>query len=371
MVVANLAKQFGPDEMVVLGAYYLRTPSQAWSAEWPRLLYAVVQLPDGWRGARWLKWFQFPLLFLRGLWTIVTNRCKAILVVFPDDVFLLAAYLLARLTGTPLFPYFHNTYLENQPNSRLAHWLQPRVFASARHVFVMSEGMQRLYRANYPTLSCSPLVHTFNRPLPEPDEVTLPPVHEPLRLVLFGNVGASNADAVVRFAELARSRNDVALTVISGTSHSYLRQLGFTGEHITIETVSHDVLMERLTESDIILLPHGFEGDIAAEEIATIFPTRTVEALISQRPILAHLPKDCFLAEFLRHHKCALIVDEPELEPLGAALDQLRCDEALRYSLVRRAMAAARQFQASTVAARLCETIDDGKVATGDRLQAT
>jgi glycosyltransferase involved in cell wall biosynthesis len=371
VVVANLAKQFGPDEMVVLGAYYLRTPPQRWSKEWPPLKYAAVHLPDGWRGGRWLKWVQFPLLFLRALWTLATSRCKAILVVFPDDVFVLAAYLLARVTGKPLYPYFHNTYLENQPDSRLARWLQPRVFAVADHVFVMSEGMQRLYRANYPTLRCSALVHTFNGTLPEPDEVALPPVHQPLRLVLFGNVGPSNADATMRFAKLARSGDDVVLTVISGTSQSYLRQLGFTGKNITIETVSHDILMERLTENDIILLPHGFEGDIASEEIATIFPTRTVEALISRRPILAHLPKDCFLAEFLGHHECALIVDEPGLEPLRTALEQLRRDEALRHHLVRGALAAARQFQASTVAARLRETIEDGSVASEDRLRAT
>jgi hypothetical protein len=359
VVVANLAKQFGPEEMTILGAYYLRTPAQTWSAEWPPLRYAMVQMPDGWRGARWLRWAQFPLLLVRAWWTLVAQRCEAILVVFPDEVFLLVAYVLARLNGRPLYPYFHNTYLENQPNSRLARWLQPRVFDIAHEVFVMSEGMQRLYRAKYPTLRCSALVHTFNRPLPEPDEVTLPPVHQPPRLILFGNVGPSNADACVRFAELARSRDDVTLTVISGTSHSYLRQLGFTGENITIETVSHDVLMERLTENDIILLPHGFEGDIAAEEIATIFPTRTVEALISQRPILAHLPKDCFLAEFLRRHECALIVDEPDLEALRNGLKRLRDDRDLRAHLVRQALLAARQFQACSVAGYLRKVMEN------------
>src|SRR5215813_13297208 len=109
VVVANLAKQFTRDEMVILGAYYLRTPGQNWSREWPVLNYAVVQFPSGWRGARWFRCAQFPLLLLRSLWTLITENCKSIIVVFPDEVFVLAAYFLSVFTGKPLYPYLHNT----------------------------------------------------------------------------------------------------------------------------------------------------------------------------------------------------------------------------------------------------------------------
>lgn len=297
---------------------------------------------------------------MRAWWTLIAKRCEVIVVVFPDDIFLLTGYLLARLTRRPLYAYFHNAYVEDPPSKRLAVWLQPRVFAAARHVFVMSEGMQRLYKRKFPDLRCSPLVHSFNEPLAEPDDVILPPVHIPLRVALFGNVNASNADAAGRIAHLVQVTADVHLTLFSGTSRGYLEKLGFNGDRITIETVSRDVLLERLRENDIILLPHGFNGAIALEEIATIFPTRTIEALISQRPILAHLPRNCFLAEFLRRHECALVVDEPDLKMLSEALKQLRQDAELRVQLVRRALRAARQFKASIVASHLREVIQDG-----------
>jgi glycosyltransferase involved in cell wall biosynthesis len=358
VVIANLARQFRTDEMVIVGAYYLRTPAQTWSPEWPALKYAVVQLPDGWRGARWLRWIQFPLLLLRAWWTLMAGGCKAIVVVFPDEVFLLTAYLLARMTGKPLYPYLHNTYLENRPNNRLARWLQPRVFAIASHVFVMSEGMRRLFRVNYPDLRCSALVHSFNQSIPERNDTKPPPVHQPLRLVMFGNVGPSNADAAARFAQLARSSPyDLRLTVFSGTSRSYLKQLGFTGDNIVVETVSHDVLMQGLKQSDIILLPHGFFGAVADDEITTIFPTRTIEALISGRPILAHTPSDCFLAEFLRQHQCAVIVDKPEVAAIEQAVERLRLDPDLRSQVVRQALLAAEQFQAPRVAAHLRDIV--------------
>jgi hypothetical protein len=143
----------------------------------------------------------------------MARRCQAILAVFPDEIFLSVGYVLARLTGKPLYAYFHNTYLENWQNSRLAHWLQPRVFATARHVFVMSEGMHRLYQVNYPGLQCSPLAHSFNEPLPEPGDVILPPVHQPLRLVLFGNINRSCAEAATRIAQLVQVTPGVHLTL--------------------------------------------------------------------------------------------------------------------------------------------------------------
>jgi hypothetical protein len=112
-------------------------------------------------------------------------------------------------------------------------------------------------------------------------------------------------------------------------------------------------LIERIRENDIVLLPHGFYGPVAEEEFVTIFPTRTIEALMSERPILAHVPKDCFFAEFLRSHGCALIVDDPDVVALQDAVDRLSHNPALRLDLVRQALRAARQFQASTVASHL------------------
>lgn len=349
VVVSNLARQFGSNEIVVVGAYYVGCPPQTWRPEWPRLKYATLQPPDGWRGARWIRWAQWPLLLARAWWALVTERCQSIVVVFPDEVFLLAAYVLSLLTGRPLFPYMHNTYLENRPNSRLARWLQPRVFSRSRHVFVMSEGMQRLYQENYPGMQCSPLVHSFNETLPDLNQ-SLPSEHEPLRLVMFGNISASNAEATARIVNVIKSMENVHLTLFSGTSRSYLKQLGVSGDNIAIKTVSYDVLMAGIREGDVIVLPHGFRGPIAEQEIATIFPTRTIEALISQRPILAHTPKDCFFTEFLQSHGCALLVTEPDPVALARAIEQLRHDGTLRSSLVRQALLTARLFQASTVA---------------------
>lgn len=360
VILGNLAKQFSPDDMVVMGARYVGSPPVDWSEEWPRLIYATLQPPAGWRGARWIRWMQWPWLVLRALWTLLAQRCEAIFVVFPDEIYLLTAYILSLITRRPLFAYFHNTYLERRSGSKLARWLQPRVFRRAKHVFVMSEGMQRLYRQHYPDLTCTPLVHTFNDPLPDDDVVRdVATVHTPLRLAIQGNVNASNWGAAARLAEAIKTfaPGEIQCAVYSGTDAAQLKRVGFDGPQFTAGRVSRDVLLEKLQEADIVLLPHGFSDQMVADEILTIFPTRTIEGLISGRPMLAHLPADCFLNEFLVRHECALIVNEQDTQKVRAAIIRLQTDPALREQLVRRALAAAEEFQAPVVAGDLRQMI--------------
>lgn len=208
VIVGNLAKQFTRDDMVIVGALDTGVPKLAWSSRWPQMCYSMIW-SGRWRGEKWIARAQFPAVIIVALWTMLAGRYQAILALYPDDLHLLAAYLVARITRKPLYGYFHNTYLENHRSSKLAQWLQPRVFRYARHIFVMSEGMERLYRENYPGLSVSPLVHTFNDPLP-PDEPP-PPLHNPLRLCLSGTLNWASLDAGSRIGQMIQELDDVVL----------------------------------------------------------------------------------------------------------------------------------------------------------------
>jgi len=139
-------------------------------------------------------------------------------------------------------------------------------------------------------------------------------------------------------------------------SSQSFRRKGFTGTNISIETVPYDQLLERMGEADIVIHPHGFHGPMEEHEYQTIFPTKTIEYLLCKRPILAHLPGDCFLAEFYREYDCALIVDEPTIEALERGLEKL-CQEDLRRRLVDNALKAARQFYAPLVADQFRQTL--------------
>ena len=300
VIVGNLAKQFNADEMIVIGEKPHSRPPVSWHNEWPRLVYIASALPPTWRGARWWRRLQLPMMLLRSMFLIRKTECSAIIVVFPNEEFLFLGYILASWTGLPMYAYFHNTYLENRSGSSLpfARWLQARIFSKAKHVFVMSEGMVELYRKRYPQLRCSALVHSFNEKIPAIE--TVPEPHSPLRLVICGNINASCRDATTRFCEAIAHMKDVSLTFLSGTPRTLLEDLGLLRNGTHFETVSRDHVINRLREADIVVLPHGFTGESAPEEYGTMFPTKTIEYLISGRPILAHTPPDCYLTRFRR-----------------------------------------------------------------------
>jgi glycosyltransferase involved in cell wall biosynthesis len=357
-VVGNLAQQFTRDEMIVAGEKPCNVPPVRWNNDWPELVYVQSVWPFTARGIRWWRMLQTPYVLWRCLRLVRRHKVDSIVVVFPDERFLLAGYLCARIARRRLFAYFHNTYLEDRRGwpGRLAQWLQPRVFARAEHVFVMSEGMSELYRERYPTLKQTPLVHSFNGPIP-PCNVPQA-VGSPMKVAICGTVNASCDDAATRLGETLASCPDTHLTIYSGTHRSHLRAIGLLREGVECMTAPLEELLPRLGEADVVVLLHGLTGPKAPEEYRTIFPTKTIEYLLSGRPILAHSPPDCFITRFLRTNECALIVDKPDVEALRDALGRLRTDFELRRRLVENALKAARQFQAATVAAELRKWID-------------
>lgn len=353
-IVINLAQQFSKDEMIVAGEHQpMSGVTFRWNENWPPIFYLFQGWPQTRKGSRLWRRLMLPLLLIRCIRLVRKFRCKNLLVVFPNEVFLLAGYLTSVFTGVKLFPYFHNTYLENRTGSGLlfARWLQGRVFAKAAHVFVMSEGMVELYRERYPELKCSALVHSFNESLPD----KLPPEENKttLEFIISGTIWEVCLDATRRVCEALAQNENINLTFLSGAPPVFLQDMGLLGNGNRHETVPHGDVVSRLRRADIVVLPHGFTGGLPEVEYRTIFPTRTIEYLICGRPILAHAPPDCYLTRFLRKHNCALIVDEPSIPALIQAIERLRSDATLRAKLVRNAFRAATMFHAPRVAVTL------------------
>jgi glycosyltransferase involved in cell wall biosynthesis len=353
VVMEHLARQFSRDEMIIAGEKPHHAPPLVWSDDWPELVYVQSEWPFTKRGIRWWRTLQIPFALWRCLRLVRRHNVESIMAIYPDEKFLLIGYLCSKLSRCRLFCYFHNTYVEDREGlgHRWASWLQGRLFQRAEHVFTMSEGMSELYRERYPGLSQTPLVHSFNGPIPPcnvPEQVG-----SPMKVVIAGNINASCEDAASRFGKALAATADVRLTLYGSTNHDYLRSLGLLREGVECALVPLEELLPRLGEADVLFLPHGFTGSRSLEEYRTIFPTKTINYLLAGRPILAHMPSDCFVTRFLRQNQCALIVDKPDIAALCEALERLRTDYPLRRRLVENSLKAVRQFQATEVAAEL------------------
>ena len=358
IIALNLARQFTRDEMILAGEKPHARPPLQWNPAWPELLYVQLVWPVTHRGLRWWRMFQFP----RTLWTCVRlvrrKGVDRILVVYPDWIFLLAGYLTAAHYGSTAFCLFPQHLLREQQGNQevLCHVAPRRVFQTAKHVFVMSDGMSRLYAERYPGLRQTPLLHTFPEPIPE--YVAPPKVASPMRLLFSGSLNALCFDAAARLGEAVLTCKDAVVSVYSAQEPQRFREIGLMPPGSSHETVARNDLVIRLKQADVLLLPHGFSHrDQAEEEFQTIFPTKTIEYLISGRPILAHSPKDCFLTQFSLENDCALVVDRADVAALREAIERLRTDDALRARLVRNALRTAEQFQGDRVASKLRMTL--------------
>lgn len=358
VIVQNLASQFGGEELVVAGEKPPHNTSFQWGNEKPRIEYIASPLPRGLRGEKPWRRLQIPRMLAKTVRIARAEGCRNVIGVFPDETYLFVSYLTARLCKTRFYAYFHNTYLENRQGTarRFAEWLQPRVFRFAKHVFVMSEGMRELYAERYPGLSCSALPHSFNEPLP--DKPPPPPNNQRFIIAFAGNLNDSCAEAGRRAFRAVQSIDGVQLRVFSGLKAAHFLRQGIELGTDQIRSVPREEIVEELRKCDLMLLPHGFTGNFAPEEYRTIFPTKTIEYLISCRPILAHSPPGVFLTRFLKEHDCALVVEEPSEAALVQAIERLRSDAELRARLVRNSLKTARMFQAPVVAKHLRDVLD-------------
>jgi len=375
IIVDNLSRAFTREEMLLAG----KMPSTGLAPERDPDLppIAAVQGPGTWsfagRGLHQLALLRTPSLISRLVKLIRREHCEAVIAVYPDAAFLFAAWMAARSTQVRLYPYFHNTFLESRRTRSLrvfAAWLQPRVFRDAAHVFTMSAGMSALYDRLYPgQFPHSPLVHSFVE--------AIPPYREPVMnaepvLAFSGNANPSCLEATRRLCAAIGEMPDVRLRFFTSASEAELVAAGVWTANAERTYLPRAKLIPALSACDVLLLPHGFTGSFHPIEYQTIFPTKTIEYLISGRPILAHTPPGVYLTQFLREWDCALVVDTPELAAVREALHRLLTEAPLRARLVRNALKAAEQFYLPRVAAHLREIVaaaNHGNFGKNDKWQ--
>lgn len=362
-IVKNFLHEFAADEFVIAAERWPQNPadqktlesgqpiefvSQRWT--WPR---------RGQRYVHWAKWLTVGAVKKRLIQLVREHDCGGIFCLFPTEQFLLASYGAALKTGLPYFTHFHNVYRENRHGlaRRTADYIQPRVFAQSKIVFVMSSGMQRGWEQVYPTVNFVPLTHTNSEPVPEYQAAPSWSADR-IKLGFLGSVNDSNLDSLQRVKQLVQQNSDLEWNLCSNATPWFLEKMGLTGERVTLQSPSDADLMSELRKNDVLVLAHGFSGGLAPIEYETIFPTRTIPYLLSLRPIVAHSPPHSFLNHWLREHDCAEIVDEDDVSALRAKLDWLRQNPARREELVRNALAAVRQFDAATVARRFREQVN-------------
>lgn len=371
VIVENLAKNFSADELIILGS---RQPFQNLEVDRPKsgpaFRYFLSELYLFGRGYRYFVWFRkwrFQPLVNEIKNIIKKEKIDHVIGVYPNPFYCQAACRAAKALNIPFSAYFHNTYIENvEITDPEAPARQKEIFDYASNIFVMSKGMQRYYEANYTEDKFIPLVHTFNQ-FPSAASMTGVPgtAKKTYKLVAIGNFNESNMDATIRLANAIKDNPKYSLHLYTHVPNLLLRKRGLDPALIHHEGfVTPEEVHDVLQDYDICVLTHGFVGGYGEVEYQTIFPTRTIPFLLSDKPILAHSPDGSFLNDFLTENDCAELVNQADPQAIVAGLDRIADDLDYQKQLVDAAQKTAHQFHGPVVVEQLKAQLKKHKTLT-------
>ena len=252
-------------------------------------------------------------------------RPDAIFTVYAQAHWILATWLVSRLTGVPLIYHVHDAFLEQthgRRNSRFASWLERKTLTSAR-VLVLHDHLAEHYRERY-GIECTVLRHIVRHaPLPAaPQNASGECV-----IGFSGAVYDSNSRQLTELARRVADDPRLKLKIWSGESEQSLRAMGIDGPRVEIGYESnYERLLGHLAGCDLLYLPLAFHDgtNIAADSLQFSFPTKSLDYLLTGRPILVHCPAEFELSRFFVKHNCGYVLNDAPSEAVGKWLDAWR-----------------------------------------------
>ncbi|MEM9544434.1 MAG: hypothetical protein AAGA77_00605 [Bacteroidota bacterium] len=329
-------------------------------------LYHIDPFPFKFKkGRNIFKW----MTFYKSLKTIdeivKKHNCSTVLCPFPDEYYMNLAMHLAVENNFNFYPWFHNTYLENRTGIRrwLAKRLQSRFFTKAKKVFSISQGLTEYYRSTYPTLHVETLQHGFKIPEIEYQDFNID-LNRPVKFAYSGTLSESCLDAAVRLAEVLTKNPTFELHVFGKRNVRMFCDHGIPKDKMVVYGfLEEEEFNKALNACDIMLLPHGFTGGRSEVEYQTIFPTRTIPMLYSNRPILLHSPKNVFLTEYLEQKNAAFSITTKDNVEIEAMILKFLKDKGKQRQIVQNAIKLAGDYKIEEIVEKIEKEMGQKEVA--------
>ena len=334
VVIRKFLENFDKDECVLIGRPTLKKER----IQGVKFKYPIMKIPIppvGFRGEALWRLLSSLLGVIIGMIAIYYYKPKAILAFYRDESSLLTGYWLHKITSLPLYSYFCDIYLENYPGGRyrqLAAWLQPRIFHDSKKVIVLTEAMRDYYSLKY-KIDTVVLPHCNNiRVLERSKEINN---SEVCKIGYLGSVNIDRIQSLQKLCQAIKDNHSYHLSYFSSTSKEYIQQQNLSIENSSIEFIPNDEkLLQALSSCDILFLPLTISQERTERDaqVSTGFPTKVIEYLLCQKPILVHSKPDYFTAQFFVKNQCGLVIEGGKKE-LFNGLEKIRGDSKLGVTL--------------------------------------
>jgi glycosyltransferase involved in cell wall biosynthesis len=360
VVVRKFLENFQKDDLILIG----RPTMKVERIQGLKFEYPIVKIPTppvSFRGEKLWRFLSIPMGIIIGMFLIKKYKLSSILAFYRDESSLLTGYLIHKITNLPFYTYFCDIYLENYSSGfyrKLAKWLQPRVFQSAKKIFVLTEGMQKYFQKNY-DLEVITLPHCNNQDTQRTNRVES--LVYPIKIGYLGSINVDRINSLRILCDSIMDDDRFFLTYFTSMTRDKLLNEGLLINNSTIKRFLDDeLLLDELAKCDFLFLPVLLNSNAKErfQQIQTGFPTKAIEYLMCQKPIILHSKKEFFVSNFFEKYNCGLLVEGGK-EELSFALHTLIDDKELREKLSNNSLFALEYFNGKNVVSNFLDVIND------------
>ncbi len=356
-VLANLVSRLAPEDVIVVTEkrQIADKINGASVPEGIKILETHIpptffqNIPYIWRWERSLRFALIPKVMSLTLRAIRETKATCIVAVYPSWPFLIGAYLAHRHTGLPLVTYHMDIPVRRSSAAAFEGFFidkfERKIALSAQKRLIISEGLVEDFRSRL-GLDSTIIPHSIDLDATSARLATLPgPDMEGETRIVHTGIVEGQRECLLRIARTLHNRPglDARLILCTPTPKARLLQAGFDLPSVEIISLPQEKVLPLQASAHILttVLPFFLK---TKEGALTCFPTKLVEYLATNRPILIHSPAWSFLARNARQHDYAEVVDQPNEDALANAIWKLRQDPALRSRISQNASDYVRDF---------------------------
>lgn len=280
-----------------------------------------------------------PEIFAFAIYILINKMIKRynisiIYAHYPNAPYMVAAYFSAKKHNLPLFIYLDILWEERSSGGelRLSKLFESKIFSYASKSFAITEFSVDYLSTKHNTNTIF-IPHTISSKYIPANNASLTPIKHKIHFA-GGIYSLMNLDCILRLIDAIQLTGyDIELEICS----SYVPESITNYKFVTVKYLSKAELIQSQSNSSILFLPQAFESS-KPQMIKYNFPTKTMEYLCSNRPILVHSPKESYLTHIAKKEKFAEVVDLPDVEALSHAIIKLLDDTFYQETLINNAL---------------------------------
>jgi glycosyltransferase involved in cell wall biosynthesis len=262
----------------------------------------------------------------------------ALIVCTGDFVDLPAGYLVSRIRGIPFYAYIFDDYLYQFIGGErwIVKLIAPYIFKHSDGIIGPNEFICQEYQQRYgvtTTLVRNPCDKTE---LEKEPYIQRAGTKKKIKIIYTGAIYLANFGCFRNLIQAMKSLQEypIELHIFTSQTPDQLASEGIQGEKVFIHShLSYGEVFEQQRNADILFLPLAFESPIP-EIIRTSAPGKFGEYLASGSPVLAHVPANSFVADYLEKYQCGLVAGENDPSSLKDHILKLINDDEFCRTIV-------------------------------------